>query len=81
MPLQPKRDLRAIALQRKMEKVTRSGGKYITREELAELLGLSVKDAQQKAVELNFSRIPVKGSHYYSKRQVLAYLNGECKKL
>jgi hypothetical protein len=39
---------------------------------------MSVKDAVQFAVEHNFSRIPVKGSHYYSKRQIQAYLKGEC---
>jgi DNA-directed RNA polymerase specialized sigma subunit len=79
MILKFKRNLKAIEVQRKVEKITKSGGKYITKEELAQILGMSVKDAVKKAVELRFSRIPVKGSHYYSKRQVQAYLNSECR--
>lgn len=77
MRLVPKKNHAAMAVQRKIETITKSGGKYLTEEQLAEVLGLSVKQAVIKAVELKFARIPIKGTRYYSKRQVQSYLNGE----
>ena len=58
-----------------IEDIMKSPGKFITQEQLAEILELSVKQAIIKAVDLGFSRIHVKKSRYYSKKQVQAYLN------
>jgi hypothetical protein len=59
----------------KIEEIMATEGKFLTETQLAEILGLSVKQAVIKAVLLKFSRIRVKGSRYYSKKQVRAYLN------
>jgi high-affinity K+ transport system ATPase subunit B len=77
--LKPKRSHMQAAIQKKVEQATDSGGKYVTEEQLADILGLSVKDAVKLALHQRFSRIRVKGSIYYSKRQLQAYLSGECR--
>ncbi len=51
-----------------------SPGKFLTEEQLADILGLNVKQAVIKAAELKFSRIHVKYSRYYSKKQMQEYL-------
>ena len=62
-------------LNKSVSKIMSSGGKFLTETQLAEVLGLSLKQAIKKAAELNFSRIPVKKTRYYSKKQVQAYLS------
>jgi hypothetical protein len=53
----------------------KSGGKFITEAQLADILGLNVNKAVIKAAELKFSRIHVKNTRYYSKKQIRAYLS------
>ena len=80
MKLKPKKNIANVDLQKKVDSIVEPGRDHITEEELARIMGMSIKDAKKKAVELNFSRIPVKGTHYYSKKQVLNYLAGKVSK-
>jgi hypothetical protein len=64
-------------LNKTIGKIMSSGGKFLTEAQLAEVLGLSMKQAVIKAAALKFSRIPVNKTRYYSKKQVQAYLSRE----
>lgn len=75
MRLKPIKHNAPKALHKAAADVMSSPGKYLTEGQLAEVLGMSVKQAVIKAAEMNFSRIPVKNTRYYSKKQVQAYLN------
>ncbi|MCB4792467.1 MAG: hypothetical protein LHV68_11375 [Elusimicrobia bacterium] len=59
----------------KAEEILKSCGKFVTEEQLAEIFELNVNKAVIKAVELGFSRIRIKKTRYYSKKQILAYLS------
>lgn len=58
-----------------IEAILQSADKYITEEQLAEILGLTVRQAVIKAYKLGFARIPIKKSRCYAKRQIVAWLN------
>jgi len=58
-----------------VEKIIKSPGRLVTEPQLAEILGLNVQKAVIRAAELKLSRIHVKQTRYYSKKQILAYLN------
>ena len=76
MQLKPKMYYQAPkAVNKNIEEIMKSPGKFLTEIQLGEILGLSVKQAVIKAVELKFSRIHIKKSRYYSKKQVQVYLN------
>ena len=64
-----------VVVNKNVRGIMGSGGKYLTEAQLADVLGLSVKQAVIKAAVLKFSRIHVKNTRYYSKKQVQAYLN------
>ena len=75
MQLKPKKYLSHKVLPKNVGDIMNSPGKFLTETQLAEVFGLNIKKAIIKAAELNFSRIPVKNTRYYSKKQVQAYLN------
>jgi len=66
-------------LNKNVSRIMSAGGKFLTEDQLAEVLGLNKKQAVIKAAALKFSRIPVKKTRYYSKKQVQAYLTRENK--
>lgn len=59
----------------KVDKILKSPGKFLTEAQLAEILGLNIQKAVILAAEVKLSRIHVKKTRYYSKKQILAYLN------
>jgi chromosome segregation and condensation protein ScpB len=78
MQLKPKTfQVQPVYGNKTIEAIMKSPRKFVTEEQLAEILGLNVNKAVIKAVELKFARIPVKNSRYYSKKQIQAYLNKE----
>ncbi len=80
MQFKPKKNLAKVAMQKRIDGIAQTDSQYLTEEELAALLDMNVRQAVKKAVALKFNRIPKKGSFCYSKKQVLAWLNGECHK-
>lgn len=75
MQLKPIRRCSAKTLPKHITDIMNADGKFITETQLAEILGLTVQKAVNKAIVLGFSRIHVKNSRYYSKKQVKAYLD------
>lgn len=75
MQLKPIRRCSIKALPKHIDDILKSDGKFITEAQLAEILGLSVQKAVIKAVTLGFSRIHVKNSRYYSKKQIKTYFD------
>ena len=61
-------------LDKHIEDIMKSPGRYLTETQLAEILGLTIKKAVIRAAELKFSRIHVQKTRCYSKKQILAYL-------
>jgi hypothetical protein len=60
---------------KKVDGIMKAPGKFVTEAQLAEILGLNIQKAVILAAELKLSRIHVKKSRYYSKKQIQAYLN------
>jgi len=75
MQLKPIKYHSPMVVEKKVDEIMKSGGKFITEAQLADILGLNVNKAVIKAAELKFSRIHVKNTRYYSKKQIRAYLS------
>lgn len=58
-----------------VSEILNAPGKFLTEAQLAEVLGLNIQKAVIEAAKFNFSRIPVKKTYYYSKKQVRAFLD------
>ena len=75
MRLKPTKHHIPKILDKNIAAIMSSPGKFLTEEQLADILGLNIKQAVIKAAELKLSRIHVKYTRYYSKKQVQAYLD------
>ena len=75
MRLKPTKHHSSRVLPEKVDKIMKSPGKFVTEAQLAEILGLNIQKAVIMAAESKLSRIHVKKTRYYSKKQILAYLN------
>jgi hypothetical protein len=75
MQLKPTKQCSPGTIPEKVKNIMKTPGKFVTETQLAEILGLNVQKAVIMAAELKLSRIHVKKTRYYSKKQILAYLN------
>ena len=75
MQLKPTKKREPKPIPAKTNEILNSPGKFVTETQLAEILGLNIQKAVILAAEVKLSRIRVKKSRYYSKKQILAYLN------
>jgi hypothetical protein len=75
MQLKPTKSSPPKAIPKTIEEIMKSPGKFLTETQLAEILGLNIQKAVIMAAELKLSRIHIKKSRYYSKKQILAFLN------
>jgi hypothetical protein len=74
MKLKPKRQAPLRQLSAEAAAVMAAPGEFMTEDELARIMGLNVTQAVKKALSVKLSRIRVKNSRYYSKKQVKAWL-------
>ena len=75
MQLKPTKSCPPKAIPKTIEEIMKSPGKFVTEAQLSEILGLNIQKAVLLAAEMKLSRIHVKKSRYYSKKQIQAYLS------